>query len=83
MINVVRREFGGRLSLTHAAHIGGNHPVTGVGQCANLSMPAEPQVRKAMAQNHRHALALLHIVHIDAVDGGIVVLPVHNNDSPP
>ena len=68
-----RRCFG----LPHATHIGGNHAITGGRQCSYLPVPAKPKVRKAVAQHNSRTLPLLHKVHVDTVDRGVVMSPVH------
>ncbi len=77
MLNIVGRHLGRRLGLTHATHIRCYHPITRRRQRADLPMPTEPKVRKAVAQHHRHSHPLLHVVHVDTVDCGVMVLPVH------
>ena len=77
MVDIVGLHRRRRIGLAHTPHIRRDHPVTGLRQSGDLAMPAEPKVRETVAQDDGQALALLHVVHVDAVDFGVMVVPVH------
>src|SRR5581483_641478 len=63
------------VALTVTAQVNGDDMETGLGQRRDLMPPGVPGFGKAVHQDQRIALALLHVVQGDAVDVGALVLP--------
>jgi hypothetical protein len=55
------------VALAVAAHVRGDHMEAGRGERIDLVTPGIPAFRKAVAQQHRRALALLDDIQADAV----------------
>ena len=55
------------IGLAVAALVGRDRAKAGVGERAELMAPRVPELRKAVAENHRKALARLDHMHPDAV----------------
>ena len=64
------------VSLPHAAHVRRDGAEARLRDDRDLVPPTEPEMREAVAQDHRHAGALLHVVHADAVDPRVAVNPL-------
>ena len=76
VLHIVGARVRGGLGLAHTPQIRSNHPETGLRQLGNLPVPTEPEMGEAVAQHHRRALPLLHVMGLDAIDYGVVMSPL-------
>ncbi|MCY1455252.1 hypothetical protein D9M71_723730 [compost metagenome] len=60
--------------MPEPALIGHHNPIAGLGQCHDLAPPHVPEVGEAVQQDDERALALVDVVHADAVDVGKAVV---------
>ena len=61
------------LGVVVAAQVGGDDAVPGQGERRDLVAPRPPHLGESVEQDDERALALLDVVHVDAVDGGVRV----------